>query len=223
MTRDIVREEMNIRFNKARVLFMTGMKIGKMDAELYVGQESPERLRGGKLGEFTLIFGDGSFSWVVKATFDADMENELGLITLQSILNTRLSDGPRLPAGADVDFVITPGRLSIVDGFIDRMVFALEGEFPSHSQLPIFMVGRSLIDVSEADRRLTARRMANPPGLYQLRRISSFKEIEIDGLTGFETLAVGLDQATNQPLQFYSVSLFDGPRHYLMNGWVGAG
>ncbi len=50
--------------------------------------------------------------------------------------------------------------------------------------------------------------------------LSSFQEVEIDGLPGFEILGVGTDLTTNDPLQFYSVSLFDGKRHYLMNGWV---
>ncbi len=83
-----------------------------MQGSLYAVREINENSEGkdGRvLASYNLTFGDDDFSWIVKGTFDADKESEVGESMFRSILNTRISDSPRLPPGQDVDFTITPG------------------------------------------------------------------------------------------------------------------
>ena len=224
MSQDIQKIELDsLTTSPKKVVSLRSIKISGKQGSLYAVREirgNSEGTDNRVLASYNLIFGDGDFSWIVKGTFDADRESEVGESMFRSILNTRISDSPRLPPGQDVDFTITPGRLELTDGFIDKLIFALDGEFPSNSGVPIFQAGRTLLSVEPLDRPAVARNLASPGPGYEIGMLSSIQEVEIDDLPGFEILAVGTDLTTNDPLQFYSVSLFDGKRHYLMNGWV---
>ena len=176
-----------------------------------------------KIASYTVAVGDESFSWLAKGAFDAknEMQDQTGELILSALLSMRIADEPRLPPGEDVDFAFTPNVLKLNDGFVDKVIYTKGATFPTNDiTQPIFQAVRFPGQVSESDRRQFAQIMMVPTKLFKVELVSSENEIEIDGLKGYEFLAIGVDMASNEPLQLYSVSLFDNETAYVINAWV---
>ena len=74
--------------------------------------------------------------------------------------------------------------------------------------------------VAFESRRQLAQVMIVPTPLFKVELVSSEREIELDGLPGYELMAIGTDSASGESLQIYSISLFDGEKAYVCNAWV---
>jgi hypothetical protein len=70
-----------------------------------------------------------------------------------------------------------------------------------------------------ADRQKLATQMISPISLFQVELLSSEKEVTIDGLNGYEFVAIARDVSVDVPLVMYSVVLFDVDCGYVMHGW----
>lgn len=216
-TSSIIGEEVNSQ--RSGVLFTKTIEVDGMTGVFYASGE--ELASGAKIVHLTSAFGNDQFSWIIKGMLTPDGEEQFGEQILKSVLNARISDKPRLPPGEDVDFTIQPNRLELTDGFIDKVVFTKGGVFPLHSVLePVFQASSMAFRISEKDRRDFSTTMISPSPAYKIELISTTTAVTIDGLDGFEHVAIGLDQVSEEPLQIYSTVLFGEKGGYVMHAWV---
>lgn len=203
------------------VLFTKDLEIDGYQGTFYAHVESfGDEVR---VANYILGIGDDSFSWVVKGSFktEYEMKDNIGRDVLRAILNVRIADEPRLPPGRDVDFTIQPNILKLNDGFIDKLIFTKGGTFPVNSVTePIFQAIRVPVEMQVDERQRFARLMITPSPMFKIELLSSEEEIEVDSLQGYEYLAIGQDTTSQEPLQLYSVTLYDNQVAYVMNGWV---
>ena len=215
-TRSVLGEAVNTA--NSGVLFTKTFPNGDRESLFYASRETYGKWQ---VAKFSTAFGDEDFSWIVFATFRAELEEQWGEELLRTVLNVRVSEEPRLPPGEDVDFTIRPNRLVLTDGFVDKLVFTLNGIFPMNTtKEPIFQAVRSIFKIKPEDQLEMARRLINPSAPFEIKLISSENPVTIDDLSGYEFIAVGRDTATDEPLQIYSVILFDEEGSYNMHGWV---
>ncbi len=174
-----------------------------------------------EIAKYTMAFGDDEFSWVVTGAFRPEEEQKCGEEFLKSVLNARISNQPRLPAGEDVEFTIQPNRLELTDGFVDKLVFTLGGDFPvDTTKQPVFQASKLPLKWFSLGKEGAARSLMQPSPLFEIQAVSSKHEVLIDDLEGFEFVGIGRDTTNNEPLQMYSVTLFTDEVTYIMNGWV---
>lgn len=200
------------------VLFTKTISKGDRQGIFYASRET---YGNQQVAKYTTAFGDENFSWIVFATFRAELEDQWGEELLRTVLNVRVSEEPRLPPGKDVDFTIRPNRLVLTDGFVDKLVFTINGIFPmTTTKEPIFQAVRSIFKVEAEDRRDMALKLISPAAPFEVKLVSTQNEVTINDLPGYEFIAVGRDSASDEPLQIYSVILFDEEGSYIMHGWV---
>ena len=171
---------------------------------------------------YILAFGDDDFSWIVSGGFAASAESEVGGDILSSILNVKIAEEGRAPAGAKVGFTMNSGSLQLTDGFIDKVVYTKDGVFPTDSgtKLPVFQTSKIAVKVvGEQERRKFAARMLMPSNLFQFEIMSADNEVEIDGLPGLEFVTLGSDTLSSESAVIYTVLLFDEEDTYVMHGW----
>lgn len=215
-TSNLVSEE--LRNENTKILFNKDVKVDGKTGEFYLTRQPFQNI---ELAKYTLVFGDDDFSWIVTASFDVENEESIAEPLLTSLLNLQISDTPRLPPGEDVDFQLTPNRLILTDGFIDKVVFTVSGIYPVHdSKQPVFQAGKTLANFSEAKHEQMAANLISPSRLFKVNMISSKRPVEIDGLKGFEFVVVGEDLTNGEPLWLYSTTLFGDNDTYLFHGWV---
>lgn len=208
--------ESAFKAGSSEMLFKKPMRHEDRNAIFYV---SREQVGQKSIGKYILAFGDDSFSWIVTAVFRAELEETVGEQLLRSVLNAKISELPRLPPGEDVDFRLTPNRLKVTDGFVDKLVFALDGKFPMHGKMPVFQAIKSPIPDVDDDQETIARKLIRPAVNFELKLISSDRKLTIDGLDGYEFVSLGRDMLSNEPLQIYSVLLFSHDGIYKLHGW----
>ena len=215
-TSDIVSA--TIRNENTKILFNKDVTVDGKTGEFYLTRQN---FHGIDLAKYTLVFGDDNFCWIVTCSFGAGQEDAFAEQLLTSILNLKISDAPRLPPGEDVGFSLTPNRLVLTDGFIDKLVFTTTGIFPvDDSKQPVFQATTSLLTFDGSEREQIAQRLISPSGLFKVNIISSKKEVEIDGLEGYEFVAIGEDLTNGEPLWIFSTTLFGEKEAYLCHGWV---
>ena len=203
------------------ILFLKDVEIDGYEGKFYVNVT--QGLGGIEVANLSLAFGDDTFSWIAKATFltTDEMRDDIGANILEGMLSARVADEPRLPPGEDVAFAIRPNILKLNDGFIDKLVFTKGGKFPiNRVDEPIFQVSRLPKKVNESDRKKFAQLVMSPTPLFKVELVSSETDVEIDGMKGYEFVAHAIDTASKEPLQLFSVVLFEEKAAYLMSGWV---
>lgn len=201
------------------ILFLKEVVIDGYEGKFYVNKAGGDQ----GLANFSIAFGDETFSWIANASFltQSEMLDDIGLNVLKTILSIRVADEPRLPPGQDVPFVIRPNILELTDGFVDKLVFSKDGKFPVKKiDEPIFQATRIPKKFGENERRKFARVAILPTVLFKLERISSELEVEIDGIKGYEHVGLATDTLSKEPLQVLTTTLFDDEAAYVLCGWV---
>lgn len=216
-TRNVIGDVMND--GRAGTVFTKTIEVDGYNGVFYASKERVGRL---DLGTYTIAFGDDNFSWIVKATFQPEMEMEIGESLLKSVLNARVSQEPRLPPGEDVDFIVRSEKLKVVDGFIDKLVLTKDGSFPLNDPVqPIFQIAKGALPDDIKNRKEFASVFLSPSALFQIDMVSSQKDLKIAGLEGYEFVSLGKDRINGNSILFYSAVLFDEDGIYVMHGWVG--
>lgn len=206
-----------IRTEKVKIVYTKDIEVDGRPGEFYLTVEPIGELL---IAKHIIAFGDDDFCWIATCTFDEKHEEEFGEALLQSILNLRISEEPRLPPGEDVDFTMTPENLVLTDGFIDKLVFTKDGVFPvEDTKAPVFQAAKSLLRFNIKNKQELARAIISPSPLFGISVISSEKKFEADGIEGYEYISIGEDHLSKEPLYIYSVTLFDELDTYVIHGW----
>ena len=198
------------------IIFTERVNVGGREGVFYFTRESIQDVT---IGKYILTFGDDEFSWIMTSTFTKEHEEKYGPELLKVMLNIEIAE-ERAPPGEDVDFTMSSDSLVLTDGFVDKLLFTLTGKFPEDTlKEPIFQAGRSIIEMEHEDKQAVARQLIPPTADFEVIFVSSEKEIEIDGMQGYEFVSIGRDRLSNEPLMIYSAVIFGGMDSYLMHGW----
>lgn len=177
--------------------------------------------------KWIVVFGDASATRMVTATFPAAVATQLG----ESMKTAALSVSVREPVAVADDEPL-PFSITAEDGLVKAKqvgivgklaAFTRDGRIPlARAEDPLFIVAPSLGEVPVQDRRGYAERRLRATAGTRIEDISYVNEVSIDGLSGFEFLAAGLDEKSGVPLAVYQVMLFQPDGGYiLMTGLVG--
>jgi hypothetical protein len=174
--------------------------------------------------KWALALGDATHTVLITATFPVEHRKRLSPLLEATLRSARLD--PEFPQGRPAQPAFQLGETRKLKAVPDTglgLAYTEDGLLVANRpESPLFVAAPSLGPVRVADPRTYAeeklRQTAKTTGIT----IQSHEAITVDGLSGFETLAEGKDEASGTPLALYQVLLFDGDRYVVMVGLVGA-
>ena len=208
-----------IHDGRSGILFSERVNVAGREGAFYFTQEKFENVT---IGKYVVTFGNDDFSWIVKCAFSNEQETEYGAELLKALLNIEITE-ERAPVGEDIVFTMNSDSLVLTDGFVDKLVFTLTGKFPENTvKEPVFQATRSVVEMEHKDenKQALARLLIPPTPDFEVNVVSSEKEIELDGMGGYEFVSIGRDRLSDEPLMIYSAVVFDRQDSYLMHGWA---
>lgn len=168
------------------------------------------------------VFGSQKQVYIVTATLPQERQQELSAQLKQAVLSARIITTAADPLAA-LGFTITPSPDLRVARVVNNLVLLTkDGVLPARNPAgPVMVVGPSLSEnLLVANRReFSLQRLQQTQSLKEIRA-SSIESITLDGLSGYEIVAEGLDKQTGQPMTLYQVLLFGLTDYYILQGIV---
>jgi hypothetical protein len=176
---------------------------------------------GRDFSKYILVFGDTKATYMVNGTFPEGV-TELGKEIRQSMFSVVYESGLTVdPLSAAQFSVDTKGtKLKFGKSITGMLMYSVDGKVPTESNdKTSFIVGLSLANLQTADKKLTAikRLKALPYNDVKIDE-NNIKQIEIDGLTGYEIVAEGLNKTNGNKQLIYEVMLFTDKDYCLIVG-----
>jgi hypothetical protein len=178
--------------------------------------------KGTEYAKWMLVTGDAGKTVMVVGTYhraDADLSGPVK----RAVLSSRWSDAANVDPFEGLPFRVepTPG-LRLARRVANMIVFTETGDIgPTGSDQAVLVVGSSLSDVDVGSLEDFAReRAARTEHVKALRGVVG-REIEIDGLRGYELTAEANDGESDRPVGLYQLLLVDGRTYYIAQGIVG--
>ncbi len=193
---------------------------GKDALLLHVSQ----RAGGTDYAKWMLVAGNSENAVMVVGTFPraaADLSQPVRRAVLSASWTQRANADPF----EGLTFRVTPGKDLLVAKRVGNMLVLSEtGEIgPWESGQAILAVGGSLSDVDVGSLEdFSKERAAQTAHIKELRNVTG-RELEIDGLPGYELVAETNDLRTDRPVGLYQLLLVDGRTYYLAQGFVDSG
>ena len=179
---------------------------------------------GTRFSKWIVVFGNDKETRMITATFPKSDEAKLSSQLKKVVLSTRLDNTPSPVPGADVGFaIVASAKLKLTRGIGKMLVFTKDGVIPAKSPAdPIFIAAPSLSDSPNSNERQFAIDRLHQTAHTKINSVTFNNEITIDGLDGYEIVAVAEDVDSGTPLTVYQVILFDDASYILMQGLVGS-
>lgn len=182
----------------------------------------------GRVEKWSLVFGDEMKTTMVIATYPESGKELLSALLKKTVLSTKLDSTPPPLHELEMNFSVTvsdklklaPNDLKLLVGAM--LAYTEDGVFPIKSQMdPLYIVVQTDVDSKMTDKKaFSTFRLHQTPHLIS-PSIISMKEIQVDGMEGYELLASALDEETRQPLMIYQADLFDENSSFLIHGAIG--
>ncbi len=199
----------------------TDVKIGKLSGVLLNYEEDSEE--PDRRCYLTLVFGDHQKSIVVMGVYYKDQPPGVFATLRAAMLSTQLDDSTPEP-GSRLTFTIQPSaQLRLVESDWRRLTFTVDGELSdSTPESPAF---RSISFFKRLSGNVSRQQWAEE-SFVETKRLTSVEvystaEITIDGMNGFEMLALCRDAEGDVELEAYMVILYDTESIIWMLGTVG--
>lgn len=176
--------------------------------------------------KWILMLGNETECVMVTAAFPKDQARRLSQPMRASLLSTKWDVAKAVAVEEGLDFsVVEWGRLKLAKRLINTLLYTGDRIFPSKSPaVPFFMVGHLLpvLHLEGDDAKRFAETHVQSTKYVTDVRIEQTTPITIDGLNGYETLALGKDDDdAKQPIRMYQVMLFGDSNNYFMVGIIG--
>ena len=174
--------------------------------------------------KWALVFGDETESVMVTATFPRELDAELSEKMRRSVLSSRWSRSKPVPPTEGVKFSVREsGDMRFAGRMAGALAYTRKGIFPNPSIYdPLFLVAQSFSKSAIADYKGFAQARILATVDVAGIRIEETTPLEIDGLGGYETIAIGKDRDSGEPMLLYQTILFDDGAYYIMHASVGA-
>ena len=226
--------ESTSEFTSERML-SSGMKLISREEFTHEGQPAimlnvTQTAREIEFEKWILAFGDEKETRLITATLPKDESARLSNVLKTTVLSVRMdaeaaAASPNEGTAADQLISIEEkGELKRVKNIAIGKVlcFTRDAEFPlTSSQNPILMVGPSIAAEVPENRKAYAYGRLLKTAETRISRVKSSDEIQIDGMDGFEMVALGNDASSDTPILVYQVMLFDDDGYFLIQGLVG--
>lgn len=176
---------------------------------------------GTNFSKYILVFGDNQATYMVNGTFPKEAK-ELDKDIVESMFSVIYEPGLTVDPLSSVSFAVDTENTKLKFGksITGMLLYTVDGKVPTESKdKTSFTVGLSLANVQTIDKKLTSiNRLKRLP--YTDLKIDENKisEVQIDGISGYEIIAEGLDNTTRTKEQIYQVMLFTDQGYYIMVG-----
>lgn len=172
--------------------------------------------------KWILIFGDDTSSVMISATFPDDFDSEVSTQIENCLLSARFNSSTKISAEAALGFKIetdeTPFKFA--KAYPGTLIYTFDGLFPTHNKESVsFKIGSSLGKVEiDNPRAYALERLHSLP--YTFKDEPQIMDSKIDDLSGYETIAFGLDKETGLRILIYQVFLFSHSSYFIMQGFA---
>jgi hypothetical protein len=181
-----------------------------------------QRAQGSEFIKWMLIAGDADGTVMVVGTFPKSALDLSGPIK-RAVLSTSWSGGASADPFEGLPFRVTPtADLRLAKRVGNMLVFSATGEIGAgNPDQAIFVVGSSLSDVViDSLEEFSKERASKTAQVGALRSVRG-RNLEVDGLRGYELLAETDDPKSNRPVSLYQLLLVDDQTYYIAQGLVG--
>jgi hypothetical protein len=211
--------------------FKTKQMLVKSKEEIVVNGKSgflfttEQQAFGITFAKYVLIFGDNKETTMINGTYPqqaAEVESVILEAMLSVFRDSELVVDPLVSAPFTLD--VTNTKLKFAQSISGNLVYTPDGKIPSTSpDRTVLMAGRSLGNVPTAtvDKKQAAIVRLNKMPLEDVKYDEGdIKEITIDGISGYEIVAEGLDKASagREPVMVHQIMLFVDNGYYLLLG-----
>lgn len=192
------------------------MTINGLPAVWVIGHQQAQGIRFGKR---ILILGTGEESLMLNAAFPENLEH-VGKAIEESLLSVVYDPAQSIDPLSAVDFKVDVSgtKLKFGRAMGTTLIFTVDGKVPTASpDKTNLVVGKASSDFQPTDRKQFAIDRINQTPI-PVESIEYVKEVIIDGISGFEIMAKGKNQATGNSQSLYQVILYTDRTYYVFFG-----
>ncbi|MDQ3112170.1 MAG: hypothetical protein M3R17_19980 [Bacteroidota bacterium] len=191
------------------------MTINNLPATFIIGLQSA---RGTTFTKYILAFGTEKETILINGVFPNALQ-ELGAGIKAAMISAFYEADKKINPFDAVDFEIdvTSTKLLLAKGMAGSLIYSMDGALPTKSKdKTTLMVAKSISQADIVDKKLFAlNRLKQMP--MQIEKIESTNEITIDGISGYEIIAIGREP-NREARKVYQVILYSDHSYYILFG-----
>lgn len=171
--------------------------------------------------KYILVFGNSKATYMVNGTFPKEtgaLDNDIRESMFSVVYESGLTVDPLSTVSFSIDTKNT--KLKFGKRVTGMLLYTVDGKVPTESgDKTTFIAGVSLANVQTTDKKLTAvTRIKRMPYTDLKIDENKIREVEIDGLSGYEIVGEGLDKSKGIKELIYQVMLFTDNGYYILVG-----
>ncbi len=190
-----------LTINHLPALFVTGTQVA----------------HGNTFTKYILVLGTEKETIIVNGVFPEHLTTAATSIK-QAMLSVYYEPEKQTDPFAALDFTIDAAgtKLKFAKNVSNSLLFTVDGNVPTQSDDKTnLIVAKSFSEVTPGDKKqFSLNRIKQFPTTVE--HLDFVREITIDGLSGYETYAIGKNKNTGQPEHIYQVILFDDKVYYIL-------
>jgi len=172
-------------------------------------------------GKYILVFGNEQTSFFLNGMFPIDFEKELGKEIEKSILSVVYEPNKEVDPLKSVNFEIdaSSSKFKFAKMMSNMLLYTVDGLVPTEStDKTTLMVGTSLGKIEMDDKKqYSINRIKQYPSIKNVES-KEIESVTIDDVSGYEIVAYGKDEKTDDPEMIYQIMLFSDNGYYMIVG-----
>jgi len=177
--------------------------------------------------QHVIVFGDESNTWNIRGEFRSEEEDKWSSLVFDTVMSAKITDADFPQPGSELDFVVQETEhLKFSKGWAPRCVLTTDGRFPIKTPpdclVRILCPVKSSFVPKKKRLQLTKKLLVSQRDV-EITKVSLKNKIIVDGLKGWEVVAIGKSYSNKNALYLYSCVLFDKDRYYHIQSRFGAG
>lgn len=196
---------------------MKKLLINGLPALLITGEQSAY---GSTYTKYILAFGNEEETIIINGISPNDLK-EIGKSVKTAILSVFYEANKVVNPLENVDFTIdvSKSKLKFGKSLANSLMFSVNGEVPTQSADKTFLiVGKSFSKIDIEDKKLFSLNNLKQIPSCEIEEAETINEISIDGISGYEILAMAKNKDTGLPEKVYQVILFSDDLYYIFIG-----
>ena len=168
--------------------------------------------------KYILIFGTDKESIIINGVFPKNFTRS-GEEIKKSMLTAFYNPEQKIQIFDVLNYTldVKKSKLKFAKFFSNSLIYTVDGQLPSLSEdKTTLIVSKSISKISEDREQFSMYRLGQMP--YDIKDIISKTTIDIDKLSGFEIIAIGVNKASQEEEQLYQTILYDNDNYYIFFG-----
>lgn len=205
-------------------LLSKGVEVSKIDQLQLNGLPAmfvsgTQNANGNIYTKYILLFGTAKETILINGVFHENLK-EVGKEVKKSMMSAYFEADKTINPFDVLDFSIdvTNTKLKFGKNISNSLVYSVDGQIPTKSSDKTnLIITKSFSEVTIEDKKLYCiNRLKLSP--LEIVKIESTNEISMDGISGYELVALGKNKKTNAEETVYQVILFSDNMYYLFFG-----